>query len=288
MISRFLAATILVAVAASFAWSPAVAAGTAAAHRHGGPTLRFTSKPHYQLAVQGSGWPALQPVTFSLGQGDSVFGLELAPAKNGTFIVGVNNIDLCNGDAFVARDLKGDRANLQGPGLGCPVSQNPPMPILTVVRGHQIKIAMTHVDTPTRGKPVVIRLADALYLWEPGITRPGFLPSAPSSYFALIGRGLTPPRACPEVECSAGFFWEWAGMRVGQTGIAMTPSCYPKCEIASYDIPVKIVTREFRNVLRAGTPSPPATRRAHRPVIRAAFHPADGREPNAWLSARSG
>jgi hypothetical protein len=116
--------------------------------------------------------------------------------------------------------------------------------MLTVLKDKQLPFKVTHVDVPPRGQTVVIRLADAIYLWEAGTTGPGFIPAAPAAYFELLARGRTPPRACPEVECAAGFFWEWAGMKVGHTGIAMNPHCYPKCEIASYLIPVKIEPRK--------------------------------------------
>ncbi|HZT96719.1 MAG TPA: hypothetical protein VFB34_07760 [Chloroflexota bacterium] len=225
------------AVAVTLATSGASPANT----RSPAPALKLTGAKGYRLAVAGSGWPASSRVTFRLTQGAfPVEGFELITTKRGQFEIGVNNIDLCNGEMLTARDLAGHSVGIPGPGLACPVRKNPPAPVLTILVGQPANISVRHIDWPSQRGPVTIRLADAVYLWE---GKSGFLPSAPWKSFQLIQRGTTPPRDCPEVECAAGFYWEWVGMAVGNTGIAMNPRCAPKCEIASYLIPVKIVSR---------------------------------------------
>jgi hypothetical protein len=116
-------------------------------------------------------------------------------------------------------------------------------PVLKVLRGKLIPIHVTHVDFPHNAAIVVIKMADALYLWEAGTSTPTYQPSAPQAYFQLIGQGITPPRACPQVECAAGHFWEWVGMKIGRTAIVMNPSCFPKCEMPSALIEVRIKRR---------------------------------------------
>lgn len=218
----------------------APASGLASSFKRPAPSLRLVALPGYRLGVAGAGWGARHKVTFSLQQQSRVVGLELRAARAGRFTIGVRNIDLCNGEVFVARDLHGDRVQIEGPPLACPASLHPPVPVLTVVKGRQVHIAIRHVDFPSQRGRVVIRRSNALYLWEPGTRGPTWIPSAPEPYFSLIASGTTPPRECPRIECSAGFFWEWVGMKRGLTGIAMNPSCYPRCEIASELIEVRI------------------------------------------------
>ena len=125
---------------------------------------------------------------------------------------------------------------------------HPPTPTLTVIDGTQIVLTPAHVDGHT-SKAVTIALGGALYVWEPGNAHPAYLPSAPDKHLDLIGAGTTPPRACPEIECAQGFFWEWVGVRKGSTAITMTPSCRrlrPMCEIASYAISVHIVSPSIK------------------------------------------
>jgi hypothetical protein len=243
MVLRLTCVSASVALLGLVSLMPVAAAGAVTARRDSAPALQFVSKTGYRVAVEGTGWRPNHRVTFSLAQGSPVFGLELRSTSRGAFIVGVKNIDLCNGDSFAAGDLAGHRAQLAGPGLGCAVNPHPPTPQLTVVKGKLLSIAVTHIDTPPYEHSVVIRQADALYLWESGTTNPAFVPSAPATFFFLIGHGQTPPSACPEVECGAGFYWEWVGMKRGRTGIAMNPSCRPQCEIPSYLIPVRITRR---------------------------------------------
>lgn len=223
------------------------AAFAASAHLHAAatkPSLALTGAKGYRLAVSGSGWGSGKLITFALRQRFTVVGLELTSTHSGTFLIGINHIDLCNGETFTARDLKGDKAQIQGPGLGCPVRPHPPVPTLKVLKGGVFAAAVHTVDLPSRPASVTMLLADAVRIWQEGSGKPAFLPKAPEAYFALIGRGTTPPRACPEVECSAGFFSIWAGMKVGQTGIVLNPRCYPKCKIFSREIPVTITARK--------------------------------------------
>ncbi|GEM_PF-3477715 len=240
MIVRRLLLTTIVAAPLMFSVlaAPALARPAAA----GGPALKLISVSGYSLAIRGTGWPAKQRVVFALRQKPVVVGLELWTTPRGRFSVGVKHIDLCNGETMVARDLHGHRVVLSGPGLGCPPARKPPIPQLTLLHGRPAPPAVTHVDGMAH-KPVTLRLGDAVYVWEQGTRKPLYVPSAPSAYLALMARGRTPPRACPEVECAAGAFWEWVGVRVGTTAITMNPSCRPGCELPSYLIPVKIKPR---------------------------------------------
>jgi hypothetical protein len=111
------------------------------------------------------------------------------------------------------------------------------------MKGTLVTINVRHIDGIGARGPVVIRLGDAIYLWEPGTKRPAFIPTAPTRFFAIIGEGKTLPRKCSQIECSAGFFWEWVGVHTGKTEIGMNPKCRyskPECAIASYAIPVRI------------------------------------------------
>jgi hypothetical protein len=207
------------------------------------PSLRLVSEPSYRISVHGRHWRPLSEVAFSVTQGSTVTGLALRATSIGTFIVGIKNINLCAGEVFNAWDLGGDHASIHGPALPCPVPLRLPKPELTVLKGEAIPLAPVHVDGPT-GKTVQINIGNAIYVWQPGTKHPAYFPSVPSTYFALIGAGTTPPRACPEVECSQGFYWEWVGIHAGNSVVSMTPWCRrqkPVCEIASWVISVRIL-----------------------------------------------
>ena len=213
------------------------------------PELSWTTVAGYRFAVAGSSWGHSSRVTFRLRQGFPghetypIEGLELKTTKDGSFVVGISNIDLCNGENFTARDFKGHRVEIIGPIMNCLPSPTPPIPQLNVTTGAVPDITVTHVDRLWDRKPIVIRLGDAIYLWEKGVQHPFWIPSAPSPSLALIGRGLTPPRRCNQVECAAGFFWEWVGMKLGQTSISMDPWCRterPACGVPSFLLQVRI------------------------------------------------
>jgi hypothetical protein len=209
-----------------------------------GPYLKRASAPGYAIAVAGVGWGANARVTFSLTQGTNVVGLELQTTGAGRLLVGINNIYLCNGETFRARDFNGHHATLDGPALGCKAIKNPPIPQLTVLKGKLLQIKVTYLRDTGSITPVVIRLADAVFLAEPGTIRPSWSPQAPNKYFELIRQGQTcalgqnsrpcpmtrtMATACVKIACGPTFYWEWVGMKVGDTGIVLNPACYPKC-----------------------------------------------------------
>lgn len=222
------------------------------------PTLRFVMVQGYQTAVQGRNWPVKRRVTFSLMQTQmgtmravvvprgTVRGLELRTTGAGRFEIGVNGVDPCGSASYTARDFRGDLVHLSGGTAARPCKErvSSASPGITVLKGRLLNIRVKHVDLPRKkNNAVVIRVADAIYIWESGDKQPGYVPTAPEKYFELIGQGTTPPRMCPQVECNAGFYWQWVGMRTGTTSITMNPSCRPSCEIPSYSIPVRIVHR---------------------------------------------
>jgi hypothetical protein len=210
------------------------------------PALRFTAVPGYRISIAGSGWLGGSLITFTASEGTIDAGLVLRATKRGGFVVGINNIDPCAGIAFEARDFSGDHFTLPGPALGC-VSPYPlPTPVLKVVKGHAVTISVKHVDGTGNRHPVVIRLGDAVYVWESGSENPSLVPSVRTAYFQLIGKGQTLARRCSKVECAAGFFWEWVGMKVGKTTIALEPACAaakPPCLAPVLLIPVRIKAR---------------------------------------------
>lgn len=230
-------------VGASFAGTLLVGSPAEVPAGQAHPTLRFVNEKGYRISVKGVGWSHKTRVTFAVRQGSTTEGLELRTTAKGPFVVGVNNIDLCGRSLFKTRDFKGHSARVRGPALECASPDHPPVPVLTVVKGHELHIAVTHVDTPPK-HTIVIGRGNALYLWLAGQHHPSFTPSAPKKYFALIGQGTTPPRACPQIECAAGFFWEWVGLKLVRTAITMTPWCrryQPPCEGPSYTIRVRII-----------------------------------------------
>jgi hypothetical protein len=224
-------------------------AASGRAAQAGLPQLAWATVSGYRFAVAGRYWGSATKVTFSLRQGFPnheeypVEGLVVKTAKDGTFLFGLNNIDLCNGEIFKARDFKGHRAGIIGPVMNCAPNPHPPIPVLTVVRGTMVAISVTHVDRFFGIKPIVIRLGNALYLWQKGPNHPFWIPSAPSSSFERIGRGLTPFRRCNQTECAAGFFWEWVAMKVGRTFVSMDTWCRahrPYCAVPSFQLRVRI------------------------------------------------
>lgn len=210
-----------------------------AASRHAAPALHFVSKSGYRQTVRGDGWSPKHPVVFSLLQGSRVLGFEIQADGKGFFVVGVKKIDLCAGETYAARDWGGHRVVLRGPGLECPIRRNAPVPQLRFLTGSNQPFSAVHVDLP-RTKSASVRLGNAIYLWEEGAKTPLFLPSAEAKYLELFGQGKTPPRACPRVECTAGFYWEWAAMKDGSTSIVLDPACRPRCATPSYDVTVTI------------------------------------------------
>lgn len=215
-----------------------------AARSNTAPRLRIVHKSGFKISIKGSGWASKSRVTFSVNQGLGVEGLELLTSSSGTFIVGIRHIDLCHHSAFTSRDLTGHTATLHVSTRACATRSPEPVPELKVLKGSCVGMSVTHVDGPAH-PAVVINLGNAIYIWQPGAKHPAYLPAAPFKYFDLLDRGTTQQRACPETECAAGFYWEWAALTSGTTGITMTPWCArkkPACLTPTYVIRVRIVT----------------------------------------------
>jgi hypothetical protein len=207
------------------------------------PILQFQPTSGYRMSIAGSDWSANQPVTIAVDQTPTVTGLELRTTSAGTFSVGVKNIDLCTHAVVGARDLLGDAVTLPGPALECTSRFPVPVPVLTILSGAALKVAQTHVDGWGPSGSITIRLGDAIYVWEAGKNRPLAEPEIDPSFFQLNAEGTTDLRACSGAECSAGFYWEYIGVRAGRTTLTLNPSCRkstPPCEIPSRAIAVRI------------------------------------------------
>jgi hypothetical protein len=91
---------------------------------------------------------------------------------------------------------------------------------------------------------MTLHVGDELTIWEAGTVRPAFRPQADPAYLALTGQGTTPPRACPQPDCDAGFYWGYVAIRAGQTLVDMSPGCRevtPPCMAPDFAITVKIL-----------------------------------------------
>lgn len=207
------------------------------------PVLRFVTVPHYRLTVVGTGWPQQARVVLALHAGPWVVGDELRTTKSGAFRVGVNNVDLCGGVTFLARDLARHRATLRGPALMCPSPVNPPVPKIMVLIGKQTQPHEIRIYSHAFPKSAIMYLGEKLYVWEPGTLRPFYDPKVDENYLALSAQGRTPPRLCPQPDCDAGFYWEWVAVRSGRTLVDMSPSCLqskPACALPDFAIQIQI------------------------------------------------
>ena len=208
------------------------------------PALRFVAVPGYRLTVLGTGWPRRDRVIFTVHAGPWVQGLELRATRNGSFRVGVNNVDLCGGATFQAQDMRGHHVSLRGPALLCASKLNPPVPTLSVLRGQAVQLHQVRLLTVSRPTNVTMRVGDELYLSEQGQGRPFFTPRADPTYLLLVAQGETSPGACSQANCNAGFYWEWIAIRAGQTGIGLSPACreaHPQCELPDFVLEIRIL-----------------------------------------------
>jgi hypothetical protein len=117
---------------------------------------------------------------------------------------------------------------------------------LVVLQGALIRPRVTTIYGSSHGKIIVIKRGDSIHLWESGKSSPKLMPSAPDKYFSLIGHGWLPV-ACAAVGpgCTAGFYWQWIGMRLGKTNIVLQPWCGDHACPQNYliDIPIVIERR---------------------------------------------
>jgi len=185
--------------------------------------LMWSSASGYSLAVKGTGWPASSAVAFELSQAGNVYGLELRTDSTGAFLVGISHFSCSGGGISQARDLSGDQA--MAPVLDPCGPGKLQTPTLTVLGGRLIDEKIVRVAGMGHGKVIKIGLGSALYLWEPGKVTPDIMPSAPANYLFLIGKGQAVSPSCHTASCPMGFFWEWIGVKAGNTAIVVRPWC---------------------------------------------------------------
>lgn len=216
---------------------PALAAGSNTQR-----SLQFGHRAGFGITVTGRGWKPGSRVAFSVHVGSQVQGVVVRTTKNGAFAIGINNLSMCARPMFYARDMAGHQATLQGPPLGCPQPVIVPTPALTIVRGARTQPRTVHIYG-VEPRSVVLRMGDALTIWEGGTSRPSYTPHADDLYLSLVQAGTTPPRTCPQPDCDAGFYWTYIAARAGKTAIDMEPGCreaIPPCELADLGIGVTI------------------------------------------------
>src|SRR5579864_1762991 len=93
----------------------AAAATLPAAGAHAAsPSLAYGRAPGYQITVSASGWSPAATVTFSLLKGGIVQSIDLHPASDGSFAVGLNHVNICGLTSYSARDSSGATAVLHG------------------------------------------------------------------------------------------------------------------------------------------------------------------------------
>jgi hypothetical protein len=213
------------------------------AHASSRPSLHVVAISGFRIGTVGTGWHAAGPVIVRLQSGPWVVGVQVRPARDGTFEIGVKRVDLCGGVRFRAVDSAGRSANAHGPALLCAPRLNPPRPLLYVLKGMPLSPTTVRVLGPARPAIVRMHVGDSLYLWEPGTDVASFTPSVDPRYLALIAQERTPPRLCPQVDCALGFAWTWVALRPGVTTIDTSPACRlstPPCGMPDYGIRVVI------------------------------------------------
>jgi len=102
------------------------------------PSLAYSRAAGYQITVTGAGWNPAATVTVSVLKGSVVQSIDLRPAADGTFAVGMNKVNICGLTMYAARDTAGESAALHGAGVMCMQNYVPPRPgtaMLVVVRG---------------------------------------------------------------------------------------------------------------------------------------------------------
>jgi hypothetical protein len=208
------------------------------------PSLRFVSAAGFPLAIAGRGWVGASRVVFSVQEIAVAAGLQVRITRKGTFLVGLTGVSLCDRPVFLARDFSTRQAKLTGPPLGCASRANPPVPQLQLLKG---KLARHQIVRIYGVQPhsVTVHVGAEVYVWESGATRPAFVPKADPTFLWLLGEGTTPPRACPQVGCDAGFYWDYVALQAGKTLIDMSPWCreaQPPCEMPDFAIAVKILS----------------------------------------------
>ncbi|GAC1334858.1 MAG: hypothetical protein NVSMB22_27440 [Chloroflexota bacterium] len=231
--------TLLAAACAIGAVPPGGVTGTQAV----APSLHFTTRAGYKVAVAGVHWGAQRSVLFTVKAAGGPVSVALKSAQDGRFLVGITKIDLCGGSTYRATNMA-TRASvkLKGPALLCPNRLPESKPVVTVLHGTSL---------PTREVDVVgaelqgasdLHVGDVLAVYEPGNDRPAFVPDVDARYFAPVAHG-TQVSPCPPTPstrtCTAAttvsFYWKWQAIRAGTTGLHLTPACrqaVPACGLA--------------------------------------------------------
>jgi len=205
------------------------------------PMLRFTPATGFALAVQGSGWQPQARIVFWVSAGGKIAGRELIATGDGSFVMGINGVNVCDRPIFQARDLHGARARLQGPALGCSQRADVPRAQLHVVAGRPATPPTVRIYD-NRPASVTMHLGDELYVWEPGVSTAAFRPGPIGNKLLLIRTGQTPPRACPQPGCDAGFYWLYVAIKTGNSTLDIAPACRfatPPC--LAPDIIIRVV-----------------------------------------------
>lgn len=215
-----------------------------------GRTLKIVNLRSGGLGVQGIGWGQTR-LEVSLITGPWTVGLSIRPNLRGRFRVKAVGANPCAGLLFRAIDTHGHRKTVRGPQLGCNVPADLPRPELHVVVGRAVTPATVKVLASHPGS-VTLHVGELLYLWEPGTTVPAWTPRLLDSAgtqtsgrpLQLVDAGQTPPRACPQVDCDAGFYWKWLAVATGDTGITLSAACRastPPCMVPDFIIRVHVV-----------------------------------------------
>lgn len=117
--------------------------------------LSFSRATGYQIAVAGAGWNPQATITFSLVKGDTVQSIDLRPESDGSFAVGLNNVNICGVTFYRAHDTAGKGAGLGGPGVMCVRGYVPPAPGTAVLAA--IKGQSASASTPTTPPRTVVK-----------------------------------------------------------------------------------------------------------------------------------
>src|SRR3954469_8261730 len=84
------------------------------------PRLQFTTAARHQLAIKGTGWGPSARISFRFAQNATVQHLGLVATRNGSFVVGADQVDACADVVVSAHDPAKHRVTLRRPERACP------------------------------------------------------------------------------------------------------------------------------------------------------------------------
>ena len=207
------------------------------------PSLRLVRVSGYRLAVDGQGWPSQKRLVVAFRAGSWLGGLELQTTLNGSFRVGMNNLDRCGtGVTVTARDFGGHTRQLRAPALLCPPLPDPPTPALTLLQSRPANPLEVRSIAPAAPSSVTLKRGNHFYLWEPGKDQPAFTAAADENYLLPFGQGPSAAPGCTQ-SCDLGFYWEWVAVKNGRTAVDLSPACRqssPPCAAPDLRIDVQI------------------------------------------------